>query len=333
MFDIVAKNNVTISNLGIHTYVTEFRLNVQIYTRVGSYRGVENDITQWTLVTNTTVQGQDVGTPTMLAEAFDSPILIRQNQRQSFYVTTNGPWLRSTQGMVEGEEIYNNSDISFYQGVGKKYPMTSGTFPARIWNGLLQYRIVDDPNSDSLVLDEVTFRRGDLAVPLPDIGIKVCTGMSARVIARANQRVALADGSLSSISFHSMPDGAAIFSLDDGGYVYVSNAEMKENRGGVYGVYFDKYGNVVDYKVLLSGTRRNCSGGKTPWDSWISCEEYGRGQCWQVGKCSLNIERNQWHAYCSNFLVNIMFRPKERDAITNYETRRRRRKLRICSRR
>ena len=169
MFDIVAKNNITISNLGIHTYVTEFRLNVQIYTRVGSYRGVENDITQWTLVTNTTVQGQDVGTPTMLAEAFDSPILIRQNQRQSFYVTTNGPWLRSTQGTVEGEEIYNNSDISFYQGVGKKYPMTSGTFPARIWNGLLQYRIVDDPNSDSLVLDEVTFRR-DLHwhfLPLP----------------------------------------------------------------------------------------------------------------------------------------------------------------------
>ena len=95
MFEIVAKNNITISNLGIHTYVTEFMLNVQIYTRVGSYRGVENDITQWILVTNTTVQGQDVGTPTMLAEAFDPPILIRQNQRQSFYVTTNGPWLRS----------------------------------------------------------------------------------------------------------------------------------------------------------------------------------------------------------------------------------------------
>jgi len=43
--------------------------------------------------------------------------------------------------------------------------------------------------------------------------------------------------------------------------------------GGVYGLYFDKDGNIVDYKTLLSNTKRNCGGGLSPWHSWISCEE------------------------------------------------------------
>ena len=130
--------------------------------------------------------------------------------------------------------------------------------------------------------NETTFRRGELTVDVPALGIKLSTGMRVRVIARASKRVRYANGKLSSIPFHSMPDGAAVFPLSNGEYVYVSNSEMKDGNGGVYGVYFDSNGKVIKYKQLLSNTTRNCSGGKTPWNSWISCEEYGKGQCWQV---------------------------------------------------
>ena len=126
-----------------------------------------------------------------------------------------------------------------------------------------------------------TFRRGELSVDISSLGIRLSTGLAVRVLARANHKVKLANGTFSSIPFHSLPDGAAVFPLPNG-YVYVSNSEMKESKGGVYAVYFDYNGNVVDYKMLLSGTTRNCSGGKTPWNTWISCEEYGKGQCWQV---------------------------------------------------
>ena len=113
----------------------------------------------------------------------------------------------------------------------------------------------------------------------------MCTGMSVKVLARAGQKVPLAGGGTSSINFHSQPDGAGIVSLSTGGYVYVSNSELSSAGGGVYGLYFDSSGNVSSFAKFLGGTTRNCGGGLTPWKTWITCEEFGTGQCWQIGEC------------------------------------------------
>lgn len=129
---------------------------------------------------------------------------------------------------------------------------------------------------------EVTFLRGDLRKDISRLGIKVSKGITVRVVANAGRFVNLANGAKSSLPFHSSPDGAAVFPLTNGGYVYVSNSEVPDKKGGVYGVYFDEGGNVIDYKQLLSGTTRNCSGGASPWHTYVSCEEYGSGQCYQV---------------------------------------------------
>ncbi len=139
-------------------------------------------------------------------------------------------------------------------------------------------RVTGDRLTPSPTNENVTFRRGDLKNNVRRLGIKVSRGMSVRVVATANKRVKLSNGQRSSLPFHGMPDGAAVFSLSDGGYVYVSNSEMDSSRGGVYAVYFNNRGDVVDYKMLLSNTTRNCAGGKTPFNSWVSCEEYARGQ-------------------------------------------------------
>ena len=49
-----------------------------------------------------------------------------------------------------------------------------------------------------------------------------------------------------------MSDAAGIIPLNpdnplEDGYVYVANSEEGDGQGGVYGLYFDKDGNVADY--------------------------------------------------------------------------------------
>lgn len=117
-------------------------------------------------------------------------------------------------------------------------------------------------------------------------GLRLSQGLTARVVANSGEFIEFtsreAGSARSSTPFHLNPDGAAVFELKDGGYVYVSNSETPGNLGGVYGIEFDRHGNARGYKELLAGKNRNCNGGRTPWDTWVSCEEFSAGQCHQV---------------------------------------------------
>lgn len=81
--------------------------------------------------------------------------------------------------------------------------------------------------------------------------------------------------------WHAEPDGGATFAAPDGGWVYVSNAEVPRSGGGVGAIRFDADGAIVDAYSILTGTTRNCAGGRTPWQSWLSCEETQDGRVWE----------------------------------------------------
>jgi secreted PhoX family phosphatase len=48
-------------------------------------------------------------------------------------------------------------------------------------------------------------------------------------------------------------------------------------QGGTVTVEVDGQGNVVNDFVSLRGTQMNCAGGRTPWGTWITCEETVNG--------------------------------------------------------
>lgn len=64
-------------------------------------------------------------------------------------------------------------------------------------------------------------------------------------------------------------------------WIYVQNSES--SPGGVGAITFNSNGNPIDYKMVLTGTSGNCGGGKTYWNTWVTCLEIGStGQCYEV---------------------------------------------------
>ena len=109
-------------------------------------------------------------------------------------------------------------------------------------------------------------------------------GFQYRVLSRVGEK--MNDG-------HIVPnqhDGMAAFLGENGQTILVRNHEVQPGlsfnnlaedipqydrycRGGTTTLVVNRDRSLVRHHLSLAGTNRNCAGGTTPWNSWISCEE------------------------------------------------------------
>ncbi|GGY31710.1 alkaline phosphatase PhoX [Streptomyces omiyaensis] len=112
-------------------------------------------------------------------------------------------------------------------------------------------------------------------------GILLPAGFTSRIVARSGQTV---PGT--SYTWHNAPDGGACYA-DGTGWIYVSNSEINPS-GGASALRFGATGTVTGAYRILSNTRQNCAGGKTPWNTWLSCEEVSLGYVYETDPYGVN---------------------------------------------
>ncbi|WP_020399352.1 alkaline phosphatase PhoX [Kordiimonas gwangyangensis] len=131
--------------------------------------------------------------------------------------------------------------------------------------------------------------------PDPNGIVDLPEGFTYKVISMAGE--IMSDG-LEVPGYH---DGMGAFEGPNGETILVRNHEMPlffpkdppspvpdmaydpASAGGTTTIWLDADLNVLKHHLSLTGTIRNCSGGITPWGTWVSCEEAGYDG-WEMGK-------------------------------------------------
>ncbi len=153
MFDIMPYEELSITGFDLNLSPPGETATVDVYYRVGSCAGHEEDPSAWTLFETGTTLIVGAGMPTFLNLDSNNKVL-DAGTTYGFYVdlvsySSTDQHLLYTSG---GPNDYWNEDLHLRTHCGNASPAFSNSFYPRIWNGTVYY-IVDDPEHAYLFVD------------------------------------------------------------------------------------------------------------------------------------------------------------------------------------
>ena len=136
MFDVDASIDISITSLGLHISSTS-ESDIQIYSRLGSFRGHEHDKSKWVKILDTTARCEGVSSITEI-NGF-SPLLVHAKRTRSFYVVSTSKDLVYSK-IKNADVLSSNDDMTIK--VGSLTKKLFDKVQDKIgWNGVVYYEL------------------------------------------------------------------------------------------------------------------------------------------------------------------------------------------------
>ena len=141
MFDVEAINNITIRCFEATLY-SGITGNYEIYYKVGTHVGFQNNASAWTKIGNT-VRVTSLGYYQLTPIPIDIDLMISAGQTYAFYITNTGSnsshgGIYYISGGALGSTLVSDGNLEIKKGRGKSYPFANN-YVTRNFNGRINY--------------------------------------------------------------------------------------------------------------------------------------------------------------------------------------------------
>jgi len=146
VFTVTAKQWVKLLGVDIHTNMLNESVEVEIWTRLGSYERHAKNMDGWERIAYAKVIGQGEGVLTSIDYNDFDAVEMLSGQFRSFYVTLKTNNLLYSNGIKSGAEFRSDDALIINEGLGiYSYPLSqeASIYHPRVYNGNIHYTILD----------------------------------------------------------------------------------------------------------------------------------------------------------------------------------------------